>query len=146
MPWTDDPLAGFSSGSAWLPVPQEHRALAVARQEIDPASALQGFRTFMRWRHAQPALRTGDIHFLETAEPILAFMRSCGDDALLVAFNLSEHDAVMDLPLDGALPLLDGHGLPPGRVQNGRLYLPGYGSVFARLDAAQRQVIETGRA
>ena len=143
MPWTDDPLAGFSSGSAWLPVPQEHRALAVALQEADPASALQGFRTFMRWRRAQPALRVGDIRFLDTAEPILAFVRSSGDDALLVAFNLSDREVSADLPLDGALPLLEGHGLPQGRVEGGQLHLPGYGSVFARLDAAQQQAIET---
>ena len=142
MPWTDDAQAGFSSGPAWLPVPPEHRALAVARQEADPASALHGFRAFMRWRHGQPALRRGDIRFLDTAEPVLAFVRRCGDDALLVAFNLSEREVAIELPLAGTLPSLDGHGLPQGRVEGGQLRLPGYGSLFARLDAGQRQALE----
>jgi alpha-glucosidase len=145
MPWTDDPQAGFSSGTAWLPVPPEHRALAVARQEADPASALKGFRAFMRWRREQPALRTGDIHFLDTAEPVLAFVRRHGDDALLVAFNLSEHTVAVDLSLSGTLPSLEGHGLPQGRVEGGQLHLPGYGGVFVPLDAAQQQAIHRSR-
>jgi alpha-glucosidase len=144
MPWDDDAQGGFSRGTPWLPVPSEHRTLAVARQEADPASTLNGFRAFMRWRHRQPALRWGEIHFLDTAEPVLAFVRAVGDEALLVAFNLSEHATDVPLPLHDTLPLLDGHGLPQGRVEGGRLRLPGYGTVFARLDAAQREIIETG--
>jgi alpha-glucosidase len=144
MPWNDDAHGGFSRGTPWLPVPPEHRALAVARQEADPASTLNGFRAFMRWRHGQPALCRGDIHFLDTAEPVLAFLRGVGEDQLLVAFNLSGRAVDAPLPLPDTLPLLDGHGLPQGRVDGGRLQLPAYGSVFARLDTAQRRVVETG--
>ncbi|MEO5829623.1 MAG: alpha-amylase family glycosyl hydrolase, partial [Rhodanobacter sp.] len=55
MPWSDvEAHAGFSHGTPWLPVPPEHRALAVSRQNADPHSVLNGFRTFMHWRQAQP--------------------------------------------------------------------------------------------
>jgi alpha-glucosidase len=145
MPWTADPQAGFTMGKPWLPVPSEHRALAVARQNEDPASTLNGFRAFMQWRHGQPALRLGDIRFIQAAEPVLAFIRSYGDDALLVAFNLSDTEKSLPLPLHDTLPLLEGHGLPQGRVADGLLRLPGYGTVFARLDATQRRIFETAR-
>ena len=72
IPWSDDAQAGFSRGIPWLPVPREHRALAVERQETDPHSVLNGFRTSMLWRQSQPALRWGDIEFIDTAEPVLA--------------------------------------------------------------------------
>jgi alpha-glucosidase len=46
LPWTDAPLAGFTTGQPWLPIPAEHRAAAVAVQERDPHSVLAAFRAF----------------------------------------------------------------------------------------------------
>ena len=72
MPWRGTaPCAGFSTGKPWLPVPIDHLALAVDRQEGDPNSVLNRTRTYLRWRRAQPALQTGDIAFLEagSADP-----------------------------------------------------------------------------
>ncbi|MGH8115305.1 MAG: alpha-glucosidase family protein, partial [Rhodanobacteraceae bacterium] len=101
MPWSANDHAGFTTGNPWLPVPKEHLALAVTRQEMDPASTLHGFRTFMRWRQAHPALRTGGIRFLHTPEPVLAFTRHTDEEVLLVAFNLSAEAAELTLPLTG---------------------------------------------
>ncbi len=136
MPWSDaDAQAGFSHGMPWLPVPAEHRARAVAQQQSDPHSVLNGFRTFMRWRRAHPALRWGDIEFVETAEPVLAFVRRLDDEALLVMFNLAGVDVDVELPAGwiGA-SAVEGHGLAPGRLDDGRLHLPGHGAWFARRD------------
>ncbi|MDE1894897.1 MAG: alpha-glucosidase [Xanthomonadaceae bacterium] len=135
MPWSDaDAQAGFSRGMPWLPVPEEHRQRAVEQQDADPQSVLNGFRTFMRWRRSQPALRWGDIHFLDTAEPVLAFTRRLGDEALLVVFNLADAGVDIDLPsLDGELTPVEGHGLLQATRKGGRLALPGHGAWFARL-------------
>jgi alpha-glucosidase len=132
MPWSDDEHAGFSRGEPWLPVPAEHRALAVSRQEIDPASALHGFRRILRWRNGQPALRWGDISFLDTPEPLLAFTRSHAGETLLVAFNLGTdaHDTAL-APGD-SWQTIDGHGLAQGTLADGRLTLPPHGVLFAR--------------
>jgi alpha-glucosidase len=133
MPWRDtDAQAGFSRGTPWLPVPPEHRALAVNRQEADPHSALHGFRTFMHWRKSQPALRWGDIAFVDTAEPVLAFTRRLDGQTVLVVFNLAGTAIDVRLPAElGELRPLDGHGLLQGKVDHGRLQLPGYGAWFA---------------
>ncbi|MDE1961771.1 MAG: alpha-glucosidase [Xanthomonadaceae bacterium] len=133
MPWKAQPHGGFTRGVPWLPVPTEHLELAVARQEADAASTLHGFRRFMHWRREHPALRTGAIRFLDTAEPVLAFTRELAGENLLVAFNLSEAPAELTLhSIRDARPL-HGHGLHEGILDGDRLRLPGYGAVFASL-------------
>jgi alpha-glucosidase len=134
MPWTDGANAGFSNGKPWLPVPDEHRALAVTRQESDPESVLKGFRAFMHWRKGQPALRRGDIRFLDSAEPVLAFTRSLDGQTVLVVFNLAGTPADIALPLPGPQQSLEVRGLAQGRRDGDRLLLPAYGAWFARID------------
>ena len=134
MPWSDDAHAGFSRGMPWLPVPREHHALAVARQDTDPHSVLNGFRTFMHWRSSQPLLRWGDIQFLDTAEPVLAFTRQLAGQSMLVVFNLADTTVELALPAALGRPVVvDGHGLLQGHLDDGRLQLPGHGVWFASL-------------
>jgi alpha-glucosidase len=140
MPWRDDEHAGFSATAPWLPVPAQHRQLAVSRQESDPGSALNGFRAFMQWRRTQPALRWGDIRFLETVEPLLAFTRSFEGMTLLVAFNLGGEPIDVPTPLSSSLHSCEGHGLAVGRAEAGRLHLPAHGVLFAKLETVPAQV------
>jgi len=136
MPWSDDEAhAGFSRGMPWLPVPQEHRALAVTRQETDPHSVLNGFRTFMHWRQSQPALRWGDIEFIDTVEPVLAFTRRFDGQTTLVVFNLADAAVDIRLPSTFGVPhRLDGHGLLQGHFDGSELQLPGHGVWFASVE------------
>jgi alpha-glucosidase len=133
MPWSDAAAhAGFSHGTPWLPVPDEHRELAVSRQDGDPHSVLNGFRTFMHWRQSRPAMRWGDIAFIDTVEPVLAFTRHWAERTVLVVFNLGDAPVGIDLPGELArLRPLEGHGLLSGSLEGSRLQLPGYGAWFA---------------
>lgn len=131
MPWNGGVNAGFSVGDPWLPVPAEHRALAVSLQEAEPSSALQGFRAFMAWRRSQPALRWGSIRFLDTPEPVLAFTRQHGEETVLAAFNLSPAPVALSLPGLGTATPVNGHGLAQGALANDQLTLPGHGVLFA---------------
>lgn len=133
MPWNGGINAGFSVGEPWLPVPAEHRALAVSLQENTGDSALNGFRTFMAWRKTQPALRWGSIRFIDTPEPVLAFTRQHGEETVLVAFNLSKQEVSLPLPGAGTATAIEGHGLAQGTLSNDVLTLPGHGALFARV-------------
>jgi len=133
MPWNGGINAGFSVGEPWLPVPAEHRALAVSLQETAGDSALSGFRAFMAWRKTQPALRWGSIRFIDTPEPVLAFTRQHGDETVLVAFNLSKQAVSLALPGMGAAAPIEGHGLAQGTLADDVLNLPGHGALFARV-------------
>ncbi len=138
MPWTDSEHGGFSDSKPWLPVPAEHRARSVAAQAGDPDSVLNAVRRFLRWRAAQPALREGDIRFVLTPEPVLAFFRRTAEQHLFVAFNLSPD------PIELALPGLHARALGQhdGALAEHRLRLPGYGAYFGEVGAPAVPVCE----
>lgn len=90
MPWqADAPNAGFSSAPPWLPVPQEHLALAVDAQEADRSALLHDWRRFLSFRRAHPALSSGTLEILELPEPLIGFVRRCDGDEVTCLFNLS---------------------------------------------------------
>ena len=135
MPWNDAAQAGFSAGKPWLPIPAEHIARNIAAQEADAHSVLNATRAFLRWRRTQPALREGAIRFLDTAEPVLAFVRECEQQKLLVAFNLSRDAATFVLPAELRVQTaIDAPGVANGRVEGGTLQLPAHGAFYAVLD------------
>lgn len=105
MPWTDAPLAGFTTGQPWLPIPDEHRAASVAAQSQDPESVLHAFQQFLAWRRTMPALLVGEIAFLDSPEPVLMFERRHGDETVLLAFNLSASTARVSLPAGNWQPM-----------------------------------------
>jgi alpha-glucosidase len=80
---------GFTTGKPWLPVKSEHSALSVAAQESDPDSVLNFYREILAFRRQHPALIDGDISFVKTAEPILAFRRFDASERLVCVYNLS---------------------------------------------------------
>ena len=91
----------------------------------------------MRWRRARPALRWGEIEFIETDGPVLAFIRRFEGQALLVMFNLGAAAVEVVLPaVSGKLTAIEGHGLQMGSVHGNTLQLPGHGAWFARLGGA----------
>ncbi|WP_447730041.1 alpha-glucosidase family protein [Pseudoxanthomonas suwonensis] len=130
MPWKDAPDAGFSPAQPWLPVPDEHRARAVEHQEADPGSVLHAFRAFMRWRRQHPALVRGSIRFLDTAEPVLAFVREHEGQRVLAAFNLSANAATLSLP-EGQWQPQAIPGYAAAGLEGGQATLPGWGVLFA---------------
>jgi alpha-glucosidase len=137
MPWrAGAPNAGFSDGEPWLPVDPAHAALAVDRQESDAASTLNFTRALLAWRKRHGSLVTGDIRFLDTSEPVLAFERSIPEERILCVFNLGADPAQAALSVEGSPTPLDGPRLPvsPGGFLDGdHVSLPGYGAVFATL-------------
>ncbi|MGY1520772.1 alpha-glucosidase family protein [Luteimonas sp. A482] len=136
MPWDDSELAGFTVGRPWLPVPTEHLALSVEAQDAKPESVLNATRAFLAWRRNQPALVGGRIRFLDTPEPVLAFVRESDTQRMVVAFNLSNEATTLHLPLDlGAAITLDVEGLPRCDVRAGNVDLPPHRAWFGSLDA-----------
>lgn len=132
MPWTaETPNGGFSHAEPWLPVPADHLPLAVAAQEADEASPLNGLRRVLRWRRAQAALSRGSLRFLDGGPAeVLLFERELAGDRILCAFNLSR-DA-----RDGGLPVATGETLlaSEGAEADGRrLGLPPHGWLFGRV-------------
>ena len=126
MPWCQSDVGGgFTGSEPWLPLPREHRALAVDVQSPDPDSVLSFFRAAIGFRGSSDALRRGDLRFLDGYGDLLVFERRSGEESALCAFNLTDREirwnaprrALADHqmrvgcePLDRACPDL----LPPG--------------------------------
>ncbi len=128
IPWTDGVRAGFTTArEPWLPIPEDHRKMSVARQSKNPKSGLNRVKAFLAWRKTQPLLLDGDIHFHAAPEPLLVFSRSSANEALLCVFNLRPEPVSYEMPV--AAEEVSGHGFHStrkGTVVN----LPGYGAFF----------------
>jgi alpha-glucosidase len=132
MPWAPGPTLGFTNGTPWLPAAHEHADLTVAAQEADPESNLAFAREMIAFRKASPAMTSGGLEFLEVAEPILAFVRREGDEAIACLFNLSAEPKFVDAPeLDGAI-LLDIRA-GDAELRGGSIGLSAYAAAFLRL-------------
>ena len=134
MPWSDDEHAGFSQIAPWLPIPEAHRRLSVARQERDPGSTLHAFRRFMRWRRLHPALLWGDIEFLAADDAILALRRDLDREAVIAVFNLTDQAVDRTLPAVAGATECRGHGIPEGAASGDRVSIPAHGAFFGRID------------
>ena len=101
IPWEEgEPPNGFTTGTPWLPVKRPQARLNVAAQEANPDSMLHFYRRMLGFRRDHPVLVDGDISFLRTDEPVLAFRRSGPDGSMVCVFNLSPNG--VSVTVDGA--------------------------------------------
>ena len=100
MVWeADNRMGGFSSAeTAWLPVPGDHLARAVAAQAADGASMLAFYRAALAFRRAHADLRHGAMSAPEAAGDLVTFERGTGAGRLFCAFHLGEGEARVALP------------------------------------------------
>jgi len=134
LPWTEqDAACGFSSAKPWLPIPAQHRASAVSRQQADQDSVLNAYRTFLRWRRQHPTLRHGGIRFIDSPPDTLCFIRDYAGRSLLACFNFSLSACSVQLPGLGQLEELDGHGFTRSRLSQGSVEIARLGAFFAYL-------------
>ncbi len=93
MPWVNAlPYAGFSDAEPWLPIPPDHVARAVSRQNAEVNSVLTVARDLIELRRSSPQLRIGAFAPLDLPPPLLGFDRVSGRGRLRCLFNLSDAD------------------------------------------------------
>jgi alpha-glucosidase len=141
MPWQKDaPHAGFSTNRPWLPISDEHRAMAVDVQEQDAASTLNFTRACIAWRKANPALRTGSMEFIDmSSDDLLGFTRKAspedGGQTIVCLFNFSARETTIPLPevLRGKTANLFDAGERGGTMDGNVVKLPAYGVLSAKI-------------
>ncbi|MEO2279216.1 alpha-glucosidase family protein [Pseudoalteromonas pernae] len=132
MPWSQQDNAGFSDAKPWLPVSDTHTQRNVTSQLADANSTLKAYQEFMQWRRTQPSLIEGDIRFIDTPEPVLAFERSHQGETVLCYFNLSKNAAEIALHSTPNV-ILDSLSHVTGSLEGNTLTLPGFGCWFATI-------------
>jgi alpha-glucosidase len=133
MPWDNADLhhAGFSGTKPWLPVDEQHKQQSVKQQTHDHGSILNAYREFMAWRKTKTVLLEGDIEFINTHEPVLAFYRTFENEKMLCVFNLSSADASLSLPTE-VLTEFSELSHHKGHVTNDELLLAPFACYYAK--------------
>lgn len=133
MRWQREASTGESR---WKPSSvNQGQAVSVQAEQDDPNSLLNSYRTLIRWRAQNSALRDGTLEVVHTGNPhLLAFWRDDGKQRVLVVHNLSGKPAswkpaAKPLPAGAAVLLKTQDG---ATLANGRLSLPAYGSVVVQ--------------
>ncbi len=127
MVWDGSANGGFTAGKPWLPVKAPQLSRNVAVQTADAGSVLHHYRDVLAFRRQTPALITGKGRFHDAPDPLLAFTRGEGADAVLCVFNLGVEPRALSLT---GVPVLVG----PSRASLGgqTLTLPGNGWAWVR--------------
>lgn len=118
MQWNDEPNAGFSHATPWLPVPATYKTHNVARELKDPGSVLQFYKHLLALRHQNRALRDGEYIPLNENDPnVLSYLRRYKAETVLVVLNMSATAqeirfdlSAQNLPSAAVRPLLTTRG------------------------------------
>ena len=116
MPWSGDKTPfGFSSGSPWLPIPNEWREFSVDAQNADSASTLNLYRSALKFRKNN-LVGAGEIEWVDRGETgLLSFAR--GEFAIY----LNTCSAALEISTVGSLVL---GSISEVTLRNGLLTLP----------------------
>jgi len=132
MPWrADDPGAGFTTGTPWLPIPDEHRSRAVDRQAQRPDAPMERIRRLIHWRRHHPALMHGSLTFLEAPANVLMLRRDGDTETLVAAFNLGAESVCVPWQGTSRPEPLTGHGFS-GTLEDGAIRLAPYEAFFGQ--------------
>lgn len=96
--WDPTANAGFTQSEPWLPLHQDWQIRNAAVQEDDPRSMLNLYRSLLTLRRRRDALSIGEIAMLPAQGPVLRYERRHVGERLLVALNLSDDAAAIELP------------------------------------------------
>jgi maltose alpha-D-glucosyltransferase/alpha-amylase len=146
MQWSEAPNAGFSTADASRlnnPVIDDpvygYRQVNVAAQRTDPGSRLNQLREMLAVRKTCRAFGRGELQLLAPSEKaVLAYLRICGAEVILVVNNLSSEPQPVELDMTvfaGARPvdLFTGQTLPQVTSAPYEVLLSGYGYRWLRL-------------
>ena len=116
MLWDRSAHAGFTTGTPWLPVNEEYRAINVESGMADARSMLALYRKLLDLRREHPALHAGEIHEIRAKRGVLSYERSLNGKRFQVLLNFT-NDVQTATCSEGRVLLttiLDGDGAPVG--------------------------------
>lgn len=99
MQWNSGPQAGFTTGTPWLTVNPNYKEINAEQAVADPNSIFHYYRRLIELRKQHDIIVYGDYQILREEDvQIYAYLRSLGDEKLLVVLNFFEAPAEFVLP------------------------------------------------
>ena len=97
--WSDEPNAGFTTGTPWFPVNPNYREINVRREEADPDSILNFYRRCLALRKSNPTLLWGSYREYEpNNRRLYLYERSDENRRILVVCSFSKKQTAWRLP------------------------------------------------
>ena len=93
MHWDATENAGFTTGTPWEPLAENHETTNVDIQTNDADSLLNHYRQLLHLRNGHEALRLGELQVVESSgNKVYAFLRYTDDETILVLINLDDEN------------------------------------------------------
>ena len=104
--WNANANAGFTTGTPWLKVNDNHTEINVEAENKDPNSILNYFRKMVKLRKELPELVYGKYTLLDKDnDKIYAYTRTLGDKKVLVLLNFSTATPTISIPVVKGKPM-----------------------------------------
>ena len=131
MQWDAGKNAGFTTGTPWLPVNENHTYINAAAQVGDPDSVFSYYKKLIALRKQYPVFRDGSCALLcPEDERIFAYTRDTVDAHMLVVCNFTGEETAYDIPED---------------YQNAKTLIANYeGAVVGRLRPYEARMMYVG--
>jgi len=106
----------------------------VAAEERDPDSLLNYYKTLIRLRKENPALRDGDFALVnESDDSVLAWTRTAKGQSVLVALNFTSSPRTVSFEGGKATTVLSSFAKGGSAVELKGLTIPGYGAYVGEM-------------
>ena len=97
--WSDDPNAGFTDGTPWMPVNENYTSINVAQQEQDPDSILNFYRKTIQLRKSLDVVRNGSYtEYLQQSPHFYVYERKTDSEQLVVIASFSDKTRTLRVP------------------------------------------------
>jgi alpha-glucosidase len=90
MLWDDSRYAGFTTGSPWLPLGDDHASANVEALEKDRRSILHLYRKLIDLRQCHQALVSGTLRSVSAENGVLRYQRQGEEEHILVLLNMGQ--------------------------------------------------------
>lgn len=101
MQWTNEVNGGFTQGTPWFPVNPNYKTINVAQQSEDSDSVLNFYKRLIKLKKSDDIYTYGEFNLIDDAnENIFAYTRKLNNKTVLVAGNLTDHVASLNLPFE----------------------------------------------
>ena len=101
MQWTNEVNGGFTEGTPWFPVNPNYKTINVAQQSEDSDSVLNFYKRLIKLKKSDDIYTYGEFNLIDDVnENIFAYTRKLNNKTVLVAGNLTDHVASLNLPFE----------------------------------------------
>lgn len=99
--WDDSENAGFTTGTPWIMVNPNYKAINAKAELSDPNSIFYYYQKLIQLRKEKEIIVYGSYDLLlPDSKEIYAYTRTLGEEKLLVVCNFSETEVEMEIPIE----------------------------------------------